>query len=266
MADPIVLVPQDIVDFAVSLADASRPVTRRYFRAPIEVDTKSDESPVTIADREAERVMREIINRDRPQDGIIGEEFGKERDDAEFVWVLDPIDGTKSFMAGRPIFGTLIGLLWEGMPVLGIIDQPITGDRWIGVKGQMTWFNNAPVSTRYCSNLKEATIATTAPELLSPGELEVYEAFRKQCRIALWGGDCYNYGLLASGFIDIVIEAGLKLHDFAALVPVVEGAGGKMTDWFGRPLTKDSDGQVIACGDPRLLDAILKAANGNGQG
>lgn len=262
MSDPIVLVPQEIVDFAVSLADAARPVLRRYYRAPIDIDIKSDASPVTIADREAEAAMRALINRYRPDDGIVGEEYGNEREDADWVWVLDPIDGTKSFMTGRPIFGTLIALLYQGVPVVGIIDQPITGDRWIGVKGQITWFNNAPTTTRPCETLASAVLATTAPELLNPDELAVFETFRRQSRATVWGGDCYNYGLLASGFIDIVIESNLKLYDFAALVPVVEGAGGLMRDWHGAPLTAKSDGKVIACGDPRLLEALLGDVSG----
>ena len=262
VSDPMVLIPQDIIDFAVSLADAARPITRRYYRSPVDVDTKADATPVTIADREAEAAMRALINRERPGDGIIGEEHGREREGADWVWVLDPIDGTKSFIAGRPIFGTLIALLWEGMPVVGIIDQPITGDRWIGVKGQMTWFNNAPARTRACPALSQALLATTSPEMFSEQERRVFEAFRDGARTTLYGGDCINYGLLASGFLDLVIEADLKLYDYAALVPVVQGAGGIMTDWSGKPLGHDSDGRVLACGDPRLLDAILGATAG----
>jgi len=219
-------------------------------------------SKVFLNDEIREAAMRALINRYRPDDGIVGEEYGNEREDADWVWVLDPIDGTKSFMTGRPIFGTLIALLYQGVPVVGIIDQPITGDRWIGVKGQITWFNNAPTTTRPCETLASAVLATTAPELLNPDELAVFETFRRQARATVWGGDCYNYGLLASGFIDIVIESNLKLYDFAALVPVVEGAGGLMRDWHGAPLTAKSDGKVIACGDPRLLEALLGDVSG----
>lgn len=238
-----------LIPLAERLADAAGAVIRRYFRTPVTVDDKADQSPVTIADREAEAVIRAMLAEMRPEDGIYGEEHGVERPDAEFVWVIDPIDGTKSFIAGRPIFGTLIALLHRGRPVLGVIDQPILGDRWVGAAGRPTRFNGAPAAVRPCPRLGRATLSTTSPDLFAGMDRAAFDRVRAASRITLYGGDAYSYGLLASGFLDLVVEADLKLYDFAALVPVVEGAGGLMTDWHGRPLHQDSDGRVVAAGD-----------------
>jgi inositol-phosphate phosphatase/L-galactose 1-phosphate phosphatase/histidinol-phosphatase len=246
----------DDIDFANRLADAAGAAIRPFFRARFDIETKADTSPVTEADRAAESAIRALIERESPLDGIIGEEFGTTRGDAERLWVLDPIDGTRAFIGGRPIFGTLIALLERGRPVLGVIDQPIGGERWVGAVGHPTLFNGQPISTRRCSSLDKALFATTAPWLMGAGDH--FGRVRGACRDTLLGGDCYNYGLLASGHCDVVVERGLQLYDFAALVPVVEGAGGRMTDWSGKPLDADSDGSAIAVGDPALLDAVLR--------
>lgn len=248
---------EDDIRLAQHLADAAGAAIRPYFRARFERETKADASPVTEADRAAEAAMRLVLNQERPQDGIIGEEYGIERPDAARIWVLDPIDGTRSFIAGRPIFGTLIALLEENLPILGIIDQPISGDRWIGAKGARTLLNGAPIYARPCRALEQAHLATTGPAYFSHDEKSRFDSVSAAAGDTLWGGDCHNYGLLAAGHLDLVIEAGLKLYDFAALVPVVEGAGGKMCDWQGAPLSGDSIGRVIALGDPSLLDHIL---------
>lgn len=244
---------------AQRLADAAGDAIRPFFRARYETDFKSDDSPVTQADRAAEAAMRAILEKERPTDGIIGEEYGSTREEAERVWVLDPIDGTRSFIAGRPIFGTLIGLTQASWPVLGIIDQPITGERWAGLTGQETTLNGRPVRTRRCRQLADAIVASTGPQYFPGCTGEHFSMLARDCRDTVWGGDCYNYALLASGHVDLVIEAGLKLHDLAALVPVVEGAGGRMCDWNGDPLTHDSDGNVVALGDPARLDDVLEA-------
>ena len=251
---------------AQRLADAAGEAIRPFFRARYEMDFKSDDSPVTQADRAAEAAMREILEKERPADGIIGEEYGVEREEAERVWVLDPIDGTRSFIAGRPIFGTLIGLTQAGWPVLGIIDQPISGERWAGLTGQATTLNGAPVSSRRCRQLSDAIVASTGPQYFPGCTGEHFSLLARDCRDTVWGGDCYNYALLASGHVDLVVEAGLKLHDLAALVPVVEGAGGRMCDWNGDPLTHDSDGNVIARGDPARLDDVLEALHAGHEG
>lgn len=242
----------DDIALAQALADAAGAAIRPYFRARYGLEIKADASPVTQADREAEAAIRALIGRERPEDGIVGEEYGAHRADAERVWVLDPIDGTRAFIAGRPTFGTLIALLVEGRPVLGIIDQPVAGERWVGAAGQPTLFNGAPARTRSCGALSRALFATTAPWFC--GE---FEALRAASGDTVLGGDCYNYGLLASGHVDLVVEDSLKLHDWAALLPVIEGAGGRMTDWSGLPLVPDSGGQVVAVGDPALLDQVL---------
>lgn len=248
----------DDLALAHRLADAAGEAIRPFFRARYETDYKSDASPVTQADRAAEAAMRAILEKERPQDGIIGEEYGRCREDAERVWILDPIDGTRSFVAGRPIFGTLIGLTQAGWPVVGVIDQPITKERWTGATGRGTELNGKPVHARPCRELSEAILASTGPQYFPDCTGEHFSLLARDCRDTVWGGDCYNYALLASGHIDLVVEAGLKLHDIAALVPVVEGAGGRMCDWSGDPLTHDSDGKVVAIGDPARLDDVLE--------
>lgn len=249
----------DDIALAHRLADAAGAAIRPFFRARYEIEDKADASPVTEADRAAELAMRALIAAERPDDGIIGEEYGAERPGAARQWVLDPVDGTRSFIAGRPIFGTLIALMQDGWPLLGVIDQPINGERWIGAMGRGTTFNGQPVATRRCRDLDQAILATTGPQYFPGHTAEHFSILAGQCRDTVWGGDCYNYALLASGHIDIVVEAGLKLHDLAALVPIVEGAGGRMCDWSGEPLTDASDGNVIAIGDPARLDDVIEA-------
>lgn len=255
--------PAPLVALAEHLADSSGPVVRRYFRTNVAVDDKADASPVTIADREAERTIRAIIEAERPDDGIFGEEYGTRNLDAEWVWVIDPIDGTKSFIAGRPIFGTLIALLHRGVPVLGIIDQPIIGDRWVGAAGRPTTFNGSPARVRACpGGVAAALLGTTSPDLFPGDTAPAFDRVKARAKVTVYGGDCYTYGLLASGHYDLVVEAGLKLYDFAALVPVVTGAGGIMTDWAGRPLDAASDGRVIAAGDARTHGEALASLAG----
>jgi len=253
------------IALAQRLADAAGAAIRPHFRALAESESKADASPVTVADREAEQAMRKILKAEAPQDGVIGEEYGEETGKSGRQWVLDPIDGTRSFIIGRPIFGTLIALVDRGFPILGIIDQPIAGERWLGVLGQPTLFNGRPVRTRACARIEGAQIATTTPHQFEGHDAEHFMALIETVAAGrllqgpVYGGDCYNYGLLASGHIDIVCEAGLKLHDFAALVPVVEGAGGTMADWNGEPLHAGSDGHVIALGDPARLEDVVEA-------
>lgn len=249
----------ELIAFAHELADHAAAVVGPYFRTPVAVESKLDTSPVTIADREAERVMRELIRERYPEHGIAGEEFGAEGAGAELVWHLDPIDGTKSYVGGRPLFGTLIGLSERGRPVLGIIDQCILRERWQGAVGQETRWNGEPARVRTCADLAQATLYATSHLMFAAGsERAAFERVQDRVRYPLFGGDCYAYGLVALGFADLVIEAGLKHHDFMALVPVVEGAGGIMTDWHGRPLTPAAEGRVVAAGDRRVHQAALE--------
>jgi len=251
----------DDLALAVRLADAAGDAIRPWFRNVPDAERKGDASPVTVADRAAEEAMRRILKAEVPRDTIIGEEFGTEQGGSNRTWVLDPIDGTVSFIAGRPIFGTLIALLVDGWPVLGVIDQPILGERWIGASGRETTFNGRQARTRPCRELSDAMLATTGPQYFDDHQGEHFMALaaRTDHKRMMMGGDCYNYGLLASGHIDLVCEAGLKLHDWAALVPVVEGAGGTMCDWNGEPLNIDSDGHVLAIGDPARLEDVVEA-------
>jgi histidinol phosphatase-like enzyme (inositol monophosphatase family) len=252
--------PSD-VELAERLADAAGAAIRPFFRARFDVETKADASPVTEADRAAEAAMRRLIEAEYPRDGINGEEYGIKEGSTGRTWVLDPIDGTVSFMAGRPIFGTLVALVEEGWPVIGVIDQPISRDRWVGVVGRTTLFNGKPAATRRCAGLEKAVLATSSPHYFTDDEAARYlsVASKLSQRALVYGGDCYNYGLVASGHLDLVIEAGLKLHDFAALVPVVEGAGGTMCDWAGDPLNAASIGKVIALGDPARVEDVIEA-------
>jgi histidinol phosphatase-like enzyme (inositol monophosphatase family) len=259
--------PVTAVDLALAqrLADAAGEAIRPLFRADYALEHKSDHSPVTEADRAAEAAMRRLLDAEAPGDGVIGEEYGEKPGVTGRRWVLDPIDGTISFMAGRPIFGTLIALLEGDWPVLGVIDQPIVSDRWVGAIGRGTTLNGKAVRARRCSDLARAVLATSSPHyFFSDEQVAGYLSIAAKVdryRV-VYGGDCYNYGLLASGCLDLVCEAGLKLHDFAALVPIVEGAGGRMCDWQGDPLTAESTGQVIALGDPARTDDVLEALHG----
>jgi len=251
-------VPADFVALAHRLADAARPISQRYFRTPVTVDDKSDASPVTIADREAEAAMRAILTREVPTHGCHGEEHGVERADAEYVWVLDPIDGTRAFITGLPIWGTLIALLHNGKPVLGVIDQPILKERWLGVDGRQSTFNGQPIRVRACPTLDQAYMYSTSPIMFSGDLSRKHEALSHAVKLFRWGGDCYAYGLLASGHVDLVVENSLKLYDFAALVPVITGAGGLITDWQGKPLDMTSDGSVLAAGDAAVHRAAAR--------
>lgn len=242
--------PPELVAFAHRLADASGEVIRRYFRRPFDIDYKRDHSPVTEADRETERAIRDLIAAEHPGHGVIGEEHAPLRADAEYVWIIDPIDGTRSFIAGAPVFGTLIALTRGGVPVLGIIDQPVTGERWLGVDGAPTTFNGKPVRTRTCADLSRALLCTSSPDYYDGDDGAAFERLRRAVEWAHYGTDCYGFGLLAGGHLDIGIEPGMGVHDYFALVPVIENAGGVITDWRGAALTLDSDGRVLAAGDP----------------
>jgi len=255
-------VPPEFMSLAEQLAYAARPIVRRYFRTPVAVDDKDDLSPVTIADREAEAAMRRLIEAAYPDHGILGEEHGRHNTDAEWVWVLDPIDGTKAFITGKPCFGTLVALAHGGRPVLGLIDQAITDERWLGADGRSTTLNGKPVTVRACPELARAYAYTTGPEHFDAVTRPGWDRIAARVKLARYGADCYAYALLATGCIDLVVEAGLKPYDYAALVPVIEGAGGIITDWRGGRLSLDSDGRVCAAGDARVHAQALAVLAG----
>jgi inositol-phosphate phosphatase/L-galactose 1-phosphate phosphatase/histidinol-phosphatase len=247
----------DFLALALSLAEAAGEEIRPYFRKALIVDDKPDLSPVTAADRAAEQVMRSLIEQRFPDHGILGEEFGRVREDAEFVWTLDPIDGTKSFISGVPLFGTLISLACAKRPILGIIDQPISRERWVGVAGRATTLNGAPIHCRACPALNAATLFATTPDMFEGGDAAAFSRVSNAVKLTRFGADCYAYGLLAAGFIDLVLEASLKPYDFCAMVPIVEGAGGVATDWHGAPLDLASDGRILVAGDRRAHEAAM---------
>ncbi len=196
-----------------------------------------------------------------PDHPVFGEEFGGDRPGQGPCWVIDPIDGTRAFITGRPVFGTLIALLDGGRPLLGVIDQPITGERWLGVAGMATRFSGPFGGTpgcRPCATLAEAELSTTSPDTFSAAAMPRWQRLAAAARRVSWGGDCYAYGLLALGQIDIVAESGLKLWDWAALLPVIEGAGGALTDWHGGALRPDGNGDVLAVGDPSLIPQAVR--------
>ena len=244
--------PEEFLQTAERLVAASGPILRQYFRARIDVDIKADASPVTRADRESETAMRRLIETAHPEHGILGEEYEAVRPDAEYLWVLDPLDGTKAFITGKPLFGTLVALLRAGVPILGVIDAPVLDERWIGAAGRPTTFNGAPVRTRQCGAPGEAMLNTTTPDMFEGADAEAFARLRGAVRGTHFGGDCYGYALLASGFLDLVVEAKMKPFDYLPLVAVVEGAGGRITDWAGRTLGLQGDGRVLAAATPAL--------------
>ena len=244
---------------AEAVADAAAAVVRPAFRARLAAELKDDLSPVTAADRAAEQAMRAVLRARFPGHGVLGEEFGLENPDAALRWVLDPIDGTRAFITGRPLFGTLVGLLDGERPILGVIDQPVTGERWIGAAGRPTVFRGplgGEAGCRPCASLIAAELSCTSP-LMFGADLPRWQRLAGAVARASFGGDCYAYGLLALGQIDVIAEADLKVWDWAALVPVIEGAGGRMTDWEGRALRPGSDGRALAVGDPALLGPAI---------
>jgi inositol-phosphate phosphatase/L-galactose 1-phosphate phosphatase/histidinol-phosphatase len=243
----------ELLDFAHQLADAAAGVQRRWFRAELEIESKLDESPVTIADRETELLMREMIQARFPDHGIFGEEYGQQAVDAEYVWVLDPIDGTKSFICGRPQFGTLIGLVRNGQPLLGIIDQSILRERWVGVQGEPATFNGKPIRTRPCAGLSEAVLASYSRRMFPKGpQRDAFDALEERVYLSQFNTDCYGYGLLAAGFVDLVVEQDLFPYDYLPILPILAGAGAIVTDWKGRPVGMGSPGRVIVAGDARV--------------
>lgn len=250
--------PQEFINFAGVLADTAGPILRRHFRTQVAVDKKLDQTPVSIADRDAEQAMRQLISETYPDHGIFGEEHGIKGLEKEYIWVLDPIDGTVAYLAGKPQFGTLIALVHRGSPIIGIIDQPVLGERWLGAMGHNTTFNGLEAATRTCSQLEKANLNTTSPDMFKGKNSVDFSKLAERAAATMYGGDCYAYGLLASGYIDLIVEADLKPYDFCALMPIINGAGGSITDWQGHLLNLNSDGRVIASGDPAILAQAIE--------
>jgi myo-inositol-1(or 4)-monophosphatase len=255
----------DFKAFIGRLATASGETILPFFRTSLSIEDKSsdrDFDPVTEADRAAEAVMRRLIKANFPQHGIVGEEFGNERTDADYVWVLDPIDGTKSFIAGFPIWGTLIALLHKGTPVFGMMHQPFIGERFSGDNASARYqgpSGERRLAVRRCASLNEATCYTTSPLLMNEADRAAFSRVQDAARLARYGGDCYSYCMLAAGHLDLVVETELKPYDIAALIPIVTGAGGVVTTWDGE--AAQNGGRIVAAGDPRVHAEALKLLN-----
>lgn len=251
---------QALLTFAENLADSARALALQYFRGTFAFERKDDESPVTVADKAIEAAMRAAIEKHYPDHGIYGEETGQTFGD-ENLWVLDPIDGTKSFLTGMPLFGALIAFLNSGRPEIGIIEMPALGERWVGAAGKTTLNGNA-VRVSNKTSLEDAMVYTTSPDFYkSEDDWAAYDRLSKRAAIRRFGGDCYPYALLASGHCDLVIDPSMMPYDFLPLVPVIENAGGFVTDWNGNPLTLESAGYVIAASSPKLLESALEELN-----
>jgi len=243
---------QELMQFANTVADVARSTSLRYFRAGPELLIKSDGSPVTIADRETERVIRDLLSRNYPQHAVMGEEYGWAPSDQPYTWVVDPIDGTKSYLAGAPTYGMLLALLYNGTPVLGIIDIPALDERWCGVAGQATIMNGQSVKTRSCTAVEQAVLTIISPDYLKGDERLAVDELSRVARVRRYSSDGYSHPLLASGYVDMVVAVNQQPFDYLAVVSVVEGAGGCITDWAGKPLGIDSDGRILVTATTEL--------------
>jgi myo-inositol-1(or 4)-monophosphatase len=254
--------PVDFQAFIGELAAVSGDAIRPFFRTALGVEDKScggSFDPVTAADRAAEQAMRALIRQKFPAHGIIGEEFGAERSDAEYVWVLDPIDGTKAFISGMPAWGTLIALTRAGKPVFGMMHQPFLGERFSGDGHAATYRGPAgsrALRVRPCAGLAEAILYTTSPRYMNAADRAAFARVEETVRLPRYGGDCYSYCMLAAGYVDLVIETELKPYDVAALIPIIEGAGGVITTWEGG--APEAGGRIVAAGDRRTHAAVLE--------
>jgi len=257
----------ELAAFAHELADAAGAAILPHFRTPLRVRNKARGvafDPVTVADRAAERAMRRLVAARYPDHGVSGEEFGDSGGAHRYRWVIDPIDGTRAFITGSPLWGTLIGLTDGGRPLLGLMDQPFTGERFWSDRGRLRWRGprreQRTLRTRACARIAQAVLTTTHPDLFAGAAAAAFAAVRARVRMARYGGDCYGYCLLAAGFADLVIECGLKPHDVVALIPIVESAGGVITTWDGASAA--TGGCVIAAGDRRVHREALALLRG----
>lgn len=245
------------LEFARTLAEASGEILRDGFKTGYKVEQKADLSPVTQLDIAVEERIRALIEEKFPEHGIVGEELGNIREESPYQWVIDPIDGTKAFIAGKTTFTTLIALLHHEKPVLGIIDQPILRERWSGVTGEQSLYKVPLPHLNNQKSLQTASISTTSTDYFTEEQAAKFAKLCEKAENCILGGDAYAYGLLASGNLDIVVDAGMKPYDFCALAPIIAGVGGIITDWTGNPLTLHSDGSVIACANNGLHGEAL---------
>lgn len=254
--------PNELISFFHTLADAAQKAILPHFRSNLSIENKKTETggfdPVTIADKISEQAMRNLIVEHYPNHGVIGEEFDTTHQDADYIWVLDPIDGTRAFITGLPTWGILIGLKYKNIPIMGMMAQPFTGERYFG-DGHSAFYQGPngqrQLTTRPCTSLHQATLFTTSPRIFNEKDFLLYDQIEQQVQLARYGVDCYAYCMLASGFVDLVIETELKPFDIVALVPIIKGAGGKVTTWEGH--SPASGGRILACGDSALHNTLL---------
>ncbi|MCZ4353802.1 inositol monophosphatase [Roseovarius aestuarii] len=252
----------EFLAFAETLADISRDMLLKAAKQKLDIEIKADASFVTTTDKAVETALRTRILETYPDHGILGEEFPSVNTDAEFVWVLDPIDGTAPFIAGIPVYGTLISLAWKGAPWLGVIDHPVTSDRWTGVAHEFARHNGTPVKVRTCGALEQALVTCSNADFMAADARARFDVIRKRAQYVQYGGSCYAYGVMASGRTDLGVDGGMDAFDVYAPAAVILGAGGHFCDWQGQPLSFDMDGHVLAAGDKSLLDEALAILSG----
>ena len=246
------------IKIANECADVSGKIIKDNFRKNLKINIKKDKSPVTQVDYLSEKRIREIIKKKAPECGFVGEETGKYNEKNEYTFVIDPLDGTRGYVTGKPLFGTLIGLLRNNEPLMGLLNQPILKERWIGIANKETRYNNKIVKTRKCKKLRGSKMYATSPMMFDGKDQKIYKKIRSEIGETLFGIDCYAHGLMALGFIDVILEAKLKPWDYLASSAIISGAGGKFTDWNGKELNLNSDGRIVATGDPKIHKQILK--------
>lgn len=252
---------KSMIETAGLLAEAARTSTMDWFRKPVEVDSKSDATPVTQADRDTELRLKQIISERHPGHSVVGEEYGLTGGDEPWQWIIDPIDGTKCFATGEPTFGCLIALTRDNKPVLGIIEMPALQERWVGITGLPTVLNGRPCRACGATVLADASVQASTPDMFNEHTRPAFDHLCANTRFRNFGTDCYGYALVASGYADIVMEADLKAYDYMAVIPVIEGAGGVISDWEGNALSTTSGGNVLACANPKLHEQALRVIN-----
>lgn len=251
---------KELLSFAEQLADRARGITRQYFRQALSIIDKNDASPVTVADQETEAALRALINQHYPGHGIIGEEYGAQTSASPYRWIIDPIDGTRSFISGFPIYCTLIALLYHDKPVLSIIDMPMLDERFLAA-GEGSRLNGQTIRVSQCREISQALAYSTDPGMFDVRQYERHQQVARQVRQQRYTGDGYAYAMLAAGWIDLVVEAGMKIHDFLPLIPIIEEAGGIISDWQGQPLTTRSNGEILAAATPELHRQAMALLN-----
>ena len=259
----------DLEAFLNELCDAAAKETLKMFRQPMLVTNKEEENeggtgfdPVTLADKAAEKVIRKMIKKRYPDHGILGEEYGSENVDARYCWIIDPIDGTRSYISGLPLWGTLIGLYKNGEPIAGIMHQPFTDERYLSNGSASVLIHRGKrqkIFGRKSHSMDECIMLTTSPTLFEDSELAAYQRVEKACKLTRYGTDCYAYAMVACGQVDLVVESKLFIYDIAALIPIVENAGGRMTNWQGGSAAQG--GQILACGSAEIHQQAIALLN-----